>query len=48
MAYGDTYFSLGWGHLEARLQTAFVQVQNIIINNIIQEIKFTVCSLVGQ
>ena len=26
MAYGQTYFSLGWGHLEARLQTAFVQV----------------------
>ena len=27
MAYGDTYFGLGWGHLEARLQSAFIQVK---------------------
>ena len=26
MTYGDTYFALGWGHLEARLQSAFIQV----------------------
>ena len=24
--HGTTYFSLGWGHLEARVQTCFVQV----------------------
>ena len=23
---GDTFFSLGWGHLEARLQTCLIQV----------------------
>ena len=28
MAYGKTYFSLGWGHLEVRLQSAFVQVRS--------------------
>ena len=28
MTYGDTYFALGWGHLEARLQTAFIQVNS--------------------
>ena len=32
MAHGDTYFALGWGHLEARLQTAFVQVRMIILS----------------
>ena len=26
LRYGDTYFSMGWGHLEARLQSCFVQV----------------------
>ena len=26
MVHGRIYLSLGWGHLEARLQTAFVQV----------------------
>ena len=26
LKYGDTYFSMGWGHLEARLQSCFVQV----------------------
>ena len=31
MVHGDTYFALGWGHLEARLQTAFVQVKLITI-----------------
>ena len=29
MIHGDTYLSLGWGHLEVRLQTAFVQVKKI-------------------
>ena len=26
MCFEDTYFSLGWGHLEARLQSCLVQV----------------------
>ena len=27
MMYGQIYLSLGWGHLEVRLQIAFVQVK---------------------
>ena len=26
MCFEDTYFNLGWGHLEARLQSCLVQV----------------------
>ena len=27
LVLGSTYFSLGWGHLEARLQSCFIQVE---------------------
>ena len=26
--HGSTYFALGWGHLEARLQTCLIQVSS--------------------
>ena len=31
MAHGSTFFSLGWGHLEVRLQSAFVQVRDTLL-----------------
>jgi hypothetical protein len=35
LVLGSTYFSLGWGHLEARLQTCLIQVPSTQCNQII-------------